>query len=1127
MRQLLFPALLLLLAAIAPPFAPARAQQGGDDGAGFLERWLETRLSAAGREVRIEGFRGALSGRAELEALTIADARGVWLTVRGAVLDWNRAALLSGRLEVAELAAEEIILARLPEPEPAPGAPLPDLPAARAPGFSLPELPVEIDIRRLAVARLRLEPPVLGEAVELTGTGNARLAGGAGTAALDIRRTDGREGAVSLRASHDNAAQSLALEMSVTEPEGGIAARLLGVPGQPALSLRIAGEGTPEDFAADLSLDVAAARALSGRFALAAQPTGGDLRFTLEIAGDLRQLLPPQLAPAAGSHATLSLRGARSAGGLLRLTDIALDSGTLRITGAAILTPEGDSAPTPMGPRADLDLTVVIDDLAPLSGVVAPPLPGPLGGGVTLRLRGKLAPLGGAFDLALEGRTRDITLGLARLDPLLSGEGRLAVAARRDASGTRLERAEFATARATLRAVADFPGAEGTARLEAEIADVSPLAPGLAGAARLALTLDGAGGLWQIRLSGEGPGGARLAAEGTGTVRSGALAALEGTARADVQALAGYSGLAGRSLSGTARLQAQGRADFTAKAWSLTIDGEAQDLALAEPLLDPLLRGTARLSARLRGPRQGLAMLEALKLESRELSATVAAEPEAAPAAFAVSARLRDMGLVAPGLAGELTVAGTARAGATSDDGSWRIDIAANGPAGLAARAVGSIRPALPGAELSMTGTAPLALANRLVAPRLLSGRADFDLRLDGPLALEGLSGRLRLSEAGAALPALQISLTGVSGEARIADGAAELAASGRARSGGRFGLAGRIGLAPPNDAALTLQLDGLVIRRPPLLEATANAALTLTGPLATRALLGGRVDVITAELRLSEGLPTGAAPLPGLRHRNLPARVRETLLRAGLLEIAPPAPAAGRTLGLDLLVSAPARVFLRGRGVDAEFGGSLRLGGTVDEVIPTGGLQLLRGRMEFLGRRLELEEATVTLRGSFDPLLRLRAATATPDGLRAAVLVEGSASDPVVTISSSPPLPEDEILARLAFGRDISNLSPLQAVQLASAISTLSGAGGAGVVDRIRALFGLDDLEVTSSETGGPRVRLGRYLGENLYTDVEIDAAGRTAIDLELSVSPSVTVRGRLDSTGDTGLGLFYERDY
>ncbi len=161
MRRLvtLFAALGVLL--WLPLLAGAQAgQEGGQDDRGYLQAYLEDSLSGAGRKVRITGFAGALSARATIEELTIADDEGVWLTLRGAVLDWNRSALLLGRLEINELSASEILIPRQPNmPE--------SIPDPEAAGFSLPQLPVSIDIASIKAARVVLGETLLGEAAEV------------------------------------------------------------------------------------------------------------------------------------------------------------------------------------------------------------------------------------------------------------------------------------------------------------------------------------------------------------------------------------------------------------------------------------------------------------------------------------------------------------------------------------------------------------------------------------------------------------------------------------------------------------------------------------------------------------------------------------------------------------------------------------------------------------------------------------------------------------------------------------------------------------------------------------------------------------------------------------------------
>jgi translocation and assembly module TamB len=142
-------------------------------------------------------------------------------------------------------------------------------------------------------------------------------------------------------------------------------------------------------------------------------------------------------------------------------------------------------------------------------------------------------------------------------------------------------------------------------------------------------------------------------------------------------------------------------------------------------------------------------------------------------------------------------------------------------------------------------------------------------------------------------------------------------------------------------------------------------------------------------------------------------------------------------------------------------------------------------------------------------------------------VRIRGRIDTPEVEFASVPELPEEEVLSRLLFGRGIDKMSAFQAAQLAGAVATLAGRGGAGIVSRLRTGLGLDNLDIATGDDGTTSLTAGKYLSRNLYTEIEVDEGGRSEISLNLDISPSLTVRGRVDSDGDNGLGLFFERDY
>ena len=279
----------------------------------------------------------------------------------------------------------------------------------------------------------------------------------------------------------------------------------------------------------------------------------------------------------------------------------------------------------------------------------------------------------------------------------------------------------------------------------------------------------------------------------------------------------------------------------------------------------------------------------------------------------------------------------------------------------------------------------------------------------------------------------------------------------------------------------------------------------------------------------MPEGGAEAAPVLDGLTHVNEPAAVRATRARAGLIEEqgdAASGSGGGVAFPIDITLRAPSRIFVRGRGLDAELGGQLRITGTTANVVPIGRFDLIRGRFDILTKRLDLVEGSAQLQGGFDPYIRFVAETSASD-TTIRIIVEGLASEPEITFTSTPDKPDDEILAQLLFGRGLDKISPLQAVQLAAAVRTLTGKGGGGLLNGIRERFGLDDLDIVTDENGETGARVGKYVTDNIYTDVTVGAKGDAEVNLNLTISPSLTARGSVASDGETGLGLFFEKDY
>ncbi len=260
-------------------------------------------------------------------------------------------------------------------------------------------------------------------------------------------------------------------------------------------------------------------------------------------------------------------------------------------------------------------------------------------------------------------------------------------------------------------------------------------------------------------------------------------------------------------------------------------------------------------------------------------------------------------------------------------------------------------------------------------------------------------------------------------------------------------------------------------------------------------------------------------------RDRVFVDRIRDLVLFAEP-HLHAPAGRGGNALRLNLRVEAENSMFLRGRGIDAELRGGLTLEGTTNDVRPVGQFDLVRGRIDILTKRLDLTEGRVRLAGGFDPIIRLVAESSSGEYV-VQIVMDGPAAAPQVVFTSRPELPEDEVLSQLFFERDIASLSPLQAARLAVAIAELTGKGGGGVVGKIRDGAGLDDLDVSQTADGETALSAGKYISDNIYTEVEATSGGKTSLSINLDVTDNLTAKGQLGSDGDSSLGIFFERDY
>ncbi len=835
---------------------------------------------------------------------------------------------------------------------------------------------------------------------------------------------------------------------------------------------------------------------------------GNDAEFTARL-NDLSDVVP-------------DLRGPATARGTVTINaDNVID---FNITGTGPVTTleaKGVVQPAETGQTINASVEADVTDLSRYAAM----LDRPLQGAAKFTVGGVLLSDGLRFDVDVQAQTKDVVTGIARVDPFLTGNGQLDAAFAR-ISATRFKASDMRLITPGLRLTGDADlDLDGpvNADIDLLIADASLIDPSLRGPVTATIDANPIGvDDVQVDVKANGPGAA-IQLDATVDRPSNEVT---GDLSAQLDDLATYRTLIGQPVSGGVDLTASGSLLPDLSRFDTKLNLRSQNLSIGNPTVDVLLRGTGRVNSAV-ALNDGTLSVSTLEVSTPQFSIVGALNGAAGAGQGRFNASLRDVAVLTDQISGPVRARGLAT---LDGNGNWGIDATGTGPGGLTAQISGLV-----GSDgrlnLDIDGAAPLALANTALEPRRLSGTANIDLSVNGPPQLSSVEGRVTFTDGRLAAPTYAQALTDIGGQIGLRGGRAQLSLRANAEDGGAIVVTGPVALQGTNNAEITVALQDVVLRDPELYSSTIAGTVTVNGPLQGGARIVGRLQLGETEIRVPSSSVGTLGELPKVRHVNPSAAVRRTLNRAGEdgsgASATPRASVGNRpTYPLDIVINAPSRIFIRGRGLDAELGGRLSIGGTSRNVVPVGRFELLRGRIDILQQRFELSEGIASLQGDFEPYIRLAATTQTDNGTTINIIVEGPAGSPEVRFESVPELPQDEVLSQLIFGRDLDSISPLQAVQLASAISTLAGRGG-GAIDRLRENIGLDDFDVTTDEEGATAVRAGKYLSENIYTDVIVTSEGDTEINLNFDITNEITAKGSVDQDGGTSIGVFFERDY
>ena len=264
-------------------------------------------------------------------------------------------------------------------------------------------------------------------------------------------------------------------------------------------------------------------------------------------------------------------------------------------------------------------------------------------------------------------------------------------------------------------------------------------------------------------------------------------------------------------------------------------------------------------------------------------------------------------------------------------------------------------------------------------------------------------------------------------------------------------------------------------------------------------AALGTETIEIDGQARVDEGLidiSQSSAPTVGddvtVIHR--PANARPVGDVNGVASKGAPKRAPQRKLMANLDVDLGKKLRIKGMGLDAFLGGTLKVTTPSNRPTLNGIIRVEKGTYAAYGQKLVVERGTLAFTGPIENprldilAMRAQSAVATNSDVKVGVAITGTAQDPRIRLYSEPAMSETEKLSWLVLGRAPTGLGGADIGLLQTAAVALLAGEGSSPSDNLMSTLGLDEFSVRQTD-GAVRatvVNVGKQVSRYWYVGYE-----------------------------------------
>jgi translocation and assembly module TamB len=428
--------------------------------------------------------------------------------------------------------------------------------------------------------------------------------------------------------------------------------------------------------------------------------------------------------------------------------------------------------------------------------------------------------------------------------------------------------------------------------------------------------------------------------------------------------------------------------------------------------------------------------------------------------------------------------------------------------------------------DLKLAGNLDVGLLNPLLEARgkHVSGALTIATTVTGTAAAPEIGGTVRLAKGSVRDYTQGINLTDITGQFTGNHGLLQIDSLTARAAPGNVTITGTVGILQPK---IPVDIKVAAKNAQPIasniITANVDGDIHVSGTARERLEVAGKIHINRADVEIPSSLPPNVAVLDVRRPGRAPPPPNEKPL----------------VIALDVTVDAPRQILVKGRGLDAELGGEIRVRGTTESPQVGGSFDLQRGTFALASSQLTFSQGSVTFNGAglknkIDPTLDFTAQTQVSDAV-ATVKITGQADAPKIELSSTPDMPQDEILARILFGVPAAQLTALQVVQIGAALASLGGGGGGlNPVAKIQKALGLDRLSVAGgsnsgapgTQNSGASIEAGRYVSSRVFVAVKESTTGTSQLAVDVDLTKHLKLQTRLGNGTATAQGTTPEND-